>query len=436
MSTLSPRTSPPPPAWPDDHSDGDTSTEVLFRGDRPRGVAAFDQLVAAFLRTPDRTRLTFLGGESGDVLVTGGELIQRAVELSERLTTLARPGDRIMVAFPAGIEFVVALLASVRAGLVPVPVPYPKPRRPASRYAAIVTDCGARWGITDAATLQRIEPPQTGDVGWLSPGIDAVIRPGVEDHDPDFGGPKIDGPEILGPGNCTPDPGRDDAKEPPPLFLQYTSGSTSSPKGVRVTLDNLMANLRVIADGFGLDSLPVDRRVVCSWLPAYHDMGLVGVILSTLVHDGHAVLMSPASFLQQPARWIRAISDHRATITVAPAFGYQWATSKINDDELAGIDLASLGVAACGAEPIDPSILQAFGEKFRPHGFKPNVFYPCYGLAESTLMVTGADRGQPVDRNAGQPRSDERIAGCEGIVSRPRGVAARPRRNRGCGVAG
>lgn len=343
--------------------------------------SAFEMLVRQCRLDPGFTRLSFLNDNADtDQSVTGHDLIARANWLAKQLFQSSRPGDRVLLAFPAGIDFVIAFLASVRAGLIPVPVPYPKPRRPFSRYASVAIDSGATLGLTNLETLKRSDQnaSETNDgstgMRWLSP------SPWSQNADP------VDTKMF-------------DRPDPDVLFLQYTSGSTGTPKGVRVTMANLLANLDVIGRGFGLDRLERDRRIVCSWLPAYHDMGLVGIILSTLIHDGHAVLMSPTSFMQRPSRWLSAISDYQAAITVAPCFGYRYAAAKVSDEEIQSLNLSSLSVAACGAEPIDPAVLRQFADRFEPAGFQPSAFYPCYGLAESTLMVTGADRDPQTNRD-------------------------------------
>ncbi|TWT65369.1 AMP-binding protein [Allorhodopirellula solitaria] len=333
---------------------------------------AFETLVGPCRSDLDRPRLTFLHESGAEEVITGREIIDRSEALGRRLVGGTHPGDRVLLAFPAGIDFVVSFLGAVWAGLIPVPVPYPKPRRPLSRYHSIATDSSAILGLTNRETLERVDADSVSSVRWLSPSVLAELDAGAT------------------PSRSTGD--RSQRPDPDTLFLQYTSGSTGIPKGVCVTLSNLMANLEVIQRGFGLDQLARDRRVVCSWLPAYHDMGLVGILLSTLVHDGHAVFMSPTSFMQRPSRWLSAVSDYQAAITVAPCFGYRYAVAKITDEEMSGMDLSGLRVAACGAEPIDPSVLRAFSERFASVGFSDNAFYPCYGLAECTLMVTGADR--------------------------------------------
>ena len=352
---------------------------------------AFERLTAACRVRPDAPRLTFLedatgGDDPSRVTLNGHQLLDQTDRWAAHIADRVRrdrggPGDRILLAFPAGLDFVTAFLASVRLGLVPVPVSHPKPHRPMSRYQTVMRDSGARWGLTDPTTRSRIGD-DGGDVGWMSPD-EFDRRPGDDDCDWSLDPAGIDASPM------TKLYGGDE----PPLFLQYTSGSTADPRGVMVTADNLWANLAAIADGFDIHALPVERRVVCSWLPAYHDMGLIGVILAALVHDGHAVLMSPTSFLQKPSMWLWAIDHFRAATTVAPCFGYRLATSKITPDESAGWDLSCLKTAGCGAEPIDADVMHRFAERFADHGLDRSSLYACYGLAESTLMVTGSQRG-------------------------------------------
>jgi acyl-CoA synthetase (AMP-forming)/AMP-acid ligase II/acyl carrier protein len=346
----------------------------------------FDAIATSCLRQPDRRRLTFLRQDGQCETVTGSQLLETARALAGRLLSVAEPGDRVLLAYPAGLEFVSGLLACLRAGLIPVPVNYPKPRRPFSRYAAIASQAEAHLALTSRATLAHADRHSLEGVRWFS-------------HD-----------ELLAA----------DAASLPPLsqlqpgevaFLQFTSGSTSEPKGVVVSHENLAANLAVIRSGFQIDQLPPEQRVVCSWLPLYHDMGLVGVLLASLVHDGHAVMMAPTSFLRRPADWLAAITQHAARITVAPCFGYSWAVEQVTDEQLQSLDLSSLELAACGAEPIFPQVLEDFARRFSLAGFRYEAFYPCYGLAESTLMVTGTDRGGPrVER-------DGRSVACPGPVT-------------------
>jgi len=338
-------------------------------------VTPFDWLVESSRRDPKRTRLTFLDDFGGVETLSGRELIARCESLADDLRGVADPGDRILLAYPAGLDFVVGFLACVRADLIPVPISYPKPRRTLSRYQTIVDDCDAKLALTVQKTLDVIDPSTLSGVTFVTETTvgDAKFDSGLAAFSHDL--------ELPPPGN------RERI-----LFLQYTSGSTSHPKGVCVTYGNLIANLRAISDGYQIEQIPISERVVVSWLPAYHDMGLVGIILASLVHDAHAVLMSPTGFLQKPAKWLQAITDFGARVTVAPCFGYRWAANKIDPREESLFDLSHLAIAGCGAEPIDPQVLRDFSDRFGRYHFDHRAFYPCYGLAESTLMVSGTDR--------------------------------------------
>jgi acyl-CoA synthetase (AMP-forming)/AMP-acid ligase II len=168
-------------------------------------------------------------------------------------------------------------------------------------------------------------------------------------------------------------------------FLQYTSGSTGQPKGVAVTHGNLLANEETIRIAFGHDA----ETVFAGWLPLHHDMGLVGNILQPLYLGIHSVLMSPVAFAQRPIRWLAAVSRYRATTSGAPNFAYELCARRVTEEQLSGLDLSSWQVAFCGAEPVRAETLERFAQRFAPVGFKRESFYPCYGMAEATLFVSG-----------------------------------------------
>ncbi|MFW6169226.1 MAG: AMP-binding protein, partial [Planctomycetota bacterium] len=180
-------------------------------------------------------------------------------------------------------------------------------------------------------------------------------------------------------------------------FIQYTSGSTDKPRGVMVSHANLVHNLELIHSGFGLKrGTPEDPAGVgVSWLPTYHDMGLIGGILESLWAGGMSVLMPPSMFLQRPERWLQAISDYGACVSGAPNFAYDLCVRKIDEARLQSLDLSTWRVAFCGAEPIRAGTLERFTEKFACRGFREDAFYPCYGLAEATLFVTGSQTPRP-----------------------------------------
>ncbi len=174
-------------------------------------------------------------------------------------------------------------------------------------------------------------------------------------------------------------------------FLQYTSGSTADPKGVRVTHGNLMHNEETIRRAFGLS----EESVIVGWLPLYHDMGLIGNVLQPLYLGARCVLMSPVAFLKRPRRWLEAIDRYRGTTSGGPNFAYELCVHRVPPAEREGLDLASWTLAFNGAEPVRAETLDRFAKAFAPQGFEREAFFPCYGLAEATLFVTGGDRSTP-----------------------------------------
>ncbi|MEE2937645.1 MAG: AMP-binding protein [Planctomycetota bacterium] len=356
----------------------------------------FGALTAGCLSDPERVRFRFRDETEQAESITGREILLRSLQFANGLQSISRCGDRILLPYPPGLDFVVAFLGCIAARRIPVPANYPKARRPLSRYEGIAKNCLADVAVSTASTLRNLSNADRGRLSWF--GREEIEASHVGMHVDvcdartvsEFVSQQLALFDAEANAHEHSD-GQDKHCETDrtPLFLQYTSGSTSQPKGVMITAGNLLANLNTICHGFGLERLPPKDRIVCSWLPAYHDMGLVGVILSTLMHDGEAVLMSPASFLRRPGLWLESIEEAKATITVAPCFGYQWASSRIRQEDADKLDLRCLRLAACGAEPISPAVLSRFADHFKNAGFRKAAFYPCYGLAESTLMVSG-----------------------------------------------
>ncbi|TDC25344.1 fatty acyl-AMP ligase [Streptomyces sp. 8K308] len=294
------------------------------------------------------------------------------------------PGDRALLLLPEGADFVRGFLGCMRAGVIPVPAYPPLPvqsRQRVETLRAIVADCGPRAVLSAASTedvtaIRRVVP-DLDDVWWSGP--DELLG-----GEPDEAAQYEAGPDDV-------------------AFLQYTSGSTSSPKGVVVTHAALAHNVEMIRRAFGLDEEPR----MASWLPLFHDMGLIGNVLHPLWAGGTTILMTPMTFLKRPARWLAAISRHRANATGAPNFAYELCTRRVKESESADLDLSSWRVAYNGAEPVRAASLDAFAERFAAHGFDPGAWWPCYGLAEATLLVTGGDPGREparltVDRDAFQ----------------------------------
>ena len=206
-------------------------------------------------------------------------------------------------------------------------------------------------------------------------------------------------------------------------FLQYTSGSTSDPKGVMVSHANLLNNLECIRQSFGIGEMDEDHvsSTGVFWLPAYHDMGLIGGILTPLYMGGRSVLMSPTAFLQRPMRWLQAIHDYKATISGAPNFAYEYCVRRTTAEERATLDLSCWRLAFCGAEPIRAETLAHFAEALRQAGFQSKSFYPCYGLAESTLLAAGPDyRNEPTHARRESQRAGRASRGGRRAASRRR----------------
>jgi acyl-CoA synthetase (AMP-forming)/AMP-acid ligase II/acyl carrier protein len=276
----------------------------------------------------------------------------------------------VLLVYPAGLEFISAFFGCLYAGVVAVPATYPKPRRPLPRMASIARDSDAKVALTTRQTLDTIDMSQQDEVvsgmQWMA--TDEVAATDARTWTP----PSIDSEGLA--------------------FLQYTSGSTSDPKGVMVSHGNLLANLEAIRKSFGIEVDHSGREQIATgvfWLPAYHDMGLIGGILTPLFVGGRSVLMSPAAFLQKPMRWLEAIDRYRATISGAPNFAYEYCVKRTAHEEREKLDFSSWQLAFCGAEPIRAETVRQFTQAFAVSRFRPDAFYPCYGLAENTLLAAG-----------------------------------------------
>ena len=320
---------------------------------------------------PSRPLYTFLrDGEEEAGVLTVGELDRRARGIAAALGTTSAPGDRALLLFPAGLDFIAAFFGCLYAGVIAVPAYPPHPRRDNPRLASIARSARPRAVLTTGDLLASTAAlgarmPELAAARWLA----ADELPGID--------PGPDAPELaLGPET--------------PAFLQYTSGSTAAPKGVIVTHGNLLANEEMIREAFGQDR----ASVVVGWLPLYHDMGLIGNVLQPLCSGGSCVLMAPVAFLQRPRRWLEAIGRYRATTSGGPNFAYELSVQKIGPEDREGLDLSTWRLAYNGAEPVRAETLDRFAEAFAPCGFARRAFYPCYGLAEATLFVAGPRRGK------------------------------------------
>ncbi|WP_328723099.1 AMP-binding protein [Streptomyces sp. NBC_00247] len=311
--------------------------------------------------SPAEPAYTFLGDGLDDAhTVTFQELHDSVCVLAARLAEL--PGSaRALLLYPHGLEFIRAFWACLLAGVVPVPCYPPRNARSADRLLAIAQDAQAAVVLTDRTVLRR-----AGD------GL-AVIAPCLATDEITGGAPAAFTPAAVRPSD--------------PAFLQYTSGSTGTPKGVVVSHDNLYRNQDLIQAAFGQDS---DSTIV-SWLPFYHDMGLIGNVLHSVYVGAHAVFLSPLELLRRPMSWLEAISHYQASGSGGPNFGYQHCADRITDEEIARLDLSRWRTAYCGAELVREPTLTAFADRFATAGFRAEAFRPCYGMAEATLFVAAAN---------------------------------------------
>lgn len=313
---------------------------------------------------PERQAYTFLHSSDGIVNITYGELDRQARAIGGWLQSFVAPGERALLLYSPSIEYITAFLGCLYAGVIAVPAYPPHPNRPISRILSILDDSDIKVLLSNSSILANIEQfleqhPELTAVRCLS--TDELPK----DSEHAWKMPTINGETIA--------------------FLQYTSGSTAIPKGVMVSHKALLHNQTMIMQSFAL----TEQTTHVSWLPLYHDMGLIGNVLGSLHAGSQAVLMSPMTFLQRPIRWLQAISDYKAHTSGGPNFAYDLCVSKITPDQCETLDLSSWQRAFNGSEPVRAVTLQRFTEKFEPYGFHHTAFYPCYGLAEATLFVSG-----------------------------------------------
>ncbi|MEO8816118.1 MAG: type I polyketide synthase [Mycobacterium sp.] len=303
------------------------------------------------------------GHEVSQVTYPGLDL--RARQIAADLQRHGAVGERVLVLAPPGLDFLAGFFGCLYAGALAIPVHPPLREHLVPRVESIIADVQPGFALTNSELLPRIKPAIDGLRGGQE--LRWVIVDEIAGGETDWVAPDIDADTVA--------------------MLQYTSGSTSAPKGVVLTHGNLVHNLEAIYQAWG-DRIDGAVNAVF-WLPPYHDMGLIGGLLSTLNVGGHAFLMPPTAFIKRPMRWLEALSRNRGTITVAPNFAYDMCVELSSPQERAALDLSSWATAMCGAEPVRTATLDNFAEAFRPAGFRPEAFLPVYGLAEGTLLVSG-----------------------------------------------
>ncbi|MDE3155804.1 MAG: LLM class flavin-dependent oxidoreductase [Acidobacteriota bacterium] len=310
------------------------------------------------------SHLFLADGERDEIRITYAGLDRQARAIAADLVARCAPGERALLLYPPGLEFIAAFFGCLYAGIVAVPAYPPRNRSHMPRISAIRADSGARFALTTEKTLAGIQAnldayPDLAGLQWLA--TDEVDAAGAEGWRP-----AALAADAL-------------------AFLQYTSGSTGIPKGVMVSHANILYDSLYIQRSFSLHP----GSVSTSWLPSFHDMGLIDGVIQPLYTGFPGILLSPVSFIQKPVRWLEAVSRYRGTHCGSPNFGYDLCTEKITPEQKATLDLRCWESAYNGAEPVRKDTLLRFTEAFRDTGFSLRAFYPCYGMAETTLMVSG-----------------------------------------------
>lgn len=319
----------------------------------------------------DHVVYRFLPGDNkAEQRITYRELDRRAKTLALRIGRAAKRGERALLLVPPGLDYVAAYFACMYAGVIAVPAYPPNPRRPDPRIPTIAGDCDPVVALTTSGLLLKLDQWRGGDerlatLRWIA----------ADEELPDESGAWQDGG--IGSSDVA--------------MLQYTSGSTAAPKGVVLTHRNLLHNLSLIRSAFNISHGSDDVGVF--WLPPFHDMGLIGGILQPCYVGRGAVLMSSATFLQRPLSWLEAMSTYRATTSAAPNFAFDLCVERIKPEEIRGLDLSAWHTVFDGAEPIRGDTIDRFSRTFAEAGFRREAFFPCYGLAEATLFVSGGPWG-------------------------------------------
>ena len=350
-----------------------SATESIFSNHVPPpcGRGSIIQILCnSSERLKDKIAFRFLRERGlGVVEVTYQGLFERAKVVAAELQSRVAVGERALLAYPPGLEFLEGFFGCLMAGIVAVPVALPKRRRATSQLAEIFRSAKPRLVLCSSVNRRELENVASFQ-GMVAPEHLLETDALEAGEGADWKVPETTQDDIA--------------------FMQYTSGSTSAPKGVIVSHRNLLANLSMIQESLGTN----ENTIGVSWLPLYHDMGLIGGVLQPFYCGGTSTLLAPAAFLQRPALWLETISQTRATISGGPDFGYDLCVRKVTEEQRRSLDLDSWSIAFTGAERIRSGTLARFEERFRDNRFRRDRFFSCYGLAEATLMVSGGPAGR------------------------------------------
>ena len=318
---------------------------------------------------PNATAYIFLeDGENKEVKLTYKELEDSVKAIALRLQSSVGRGSRALLVYPynGSLDFIKAFFGCLYAGVVAVPCHPPMNRLTTAEIQTRLVDAEAAIVLSNTELLPQLQKQFSStcsSLQWLDTTKITTAN--------NYSVPEIDSDSLA--------------------FLQYTSGSTGEPKGVTIAHRCLLQNQEMLRLAFGHD----ENSVGVGWLPLFHDMGLIGNVIQTVYLGACCVMMSPVSFVQKPIRWLQAISKYRATTSGAPNFAYDLLCDRVSESQLKQLDLSNWKLAFCGAEPVKETTINRFSDKFATCGFKKAAFYPCYGMAEATLMITGGDYRQP-----------------------------------------
>ena len=332
-------------------------------------------------QSPDDVAYTFFDYDQDPAgfveTLTWSEVHRRARVVAAQISRSGSPGDRAAILAPQGLDYIVSYFGAIEAGFIAVPLPVPSPGGLDERAAGAIRDCSPAVILTTSAVVGNVM-----DYAHANP--DGTVPVVIEVDAVDFDVP----PELLAPGMFHET-----------AYLQYTSGSTGQPAGVVISHQNVISNLGQIGSDYfeHLDGVPPRDLTMVSWLPFYHDMGLIAGLLAPLGFEGTAVLMSPMAFLQKPARWLQHIATRPDALTAAPNFAFDLAARRSSDADLAGLDFSRVLGINSGSERIHPSTVRRFNERLGPYGLPNWALKSSYGLAEATLyVVTSASRKSPM----------------------------------------
>jgi acyl-CoA synthetase (AMP-forming)/AMP-acid ligase II len=310
-------------------------------------------------------------GEEHEARITFAELDRQSRAFAATLQKFTQPGGHALLLYPSGLEFIVAFLGCLYAGVVAIPTIVPHLKRATPRFRSMLGDAQAVVACTQLELFDKLkllfeEYPEFHELKWV---VNEQIETGVE----------VDWKQV----NNKPDE---------LAFLQYTSGSTSTPKGVMITHLSLLETIRDLQQGCAFD----DHSTMASWLPIFHDLGLISGLLMPLYSGRPSYFMAPIAFLEKPYRWLQAISKFKATHSAAPNFSYDLCAQKVTDEEKVSLDLSSIKIIGNAAEPVRLETMQMFSDAFKSCGFDFNLFAPAYGLAEATVKVSSRIYGQDI----------------------------------------